>query len=316
MCWRRCHGVTELDRWTEVRSAYYVGKLGTVSAAASELKVHRATIMRHIDSLEQSLSAKLFQRHKSGYTPTDYGRGLFEVAARTELSFLEFRGRMEGQARAASGDLIITSTAILLSTLTPVLKLYQIENPGVRVEHVITENLARLEVGEAHVAIRTGSYEDMDDTVMLPLVCIRSALYAHRSYVDRYGKPKSLSEFRDHRFVSRVVGDERFAPFVWLREHIEPENVVFMSNDLSSKSAAIAEGLGIGFMPILRAEAYSGMVEIFPHNPAWDVKFWLVTHVDIHRMPKVQALLSAFRKLGFLNGDNEFRDILRPTSAL
>lgn len=223
---------------------------------------------------------------------------------------------MEGQARAASGDLIITSTAILLSTLTPVLKLYQIENPGVRVEHVITENLARLEVGEAHVAIRTGSYEDMDDTVMLPLVCIRSALYAHRSYVDRYGKPKSLSEFRDHRFVSRVVGDERFAPFVWLREHIEPENVVFMSNDLSSKSAAIAEGLGIGFMPILRAEAYSGMVEIFPHNPAWDVKFWLVTHVDIHRMPKVQALLSAFRKLGFLNGDNEFRDILRPTSAL
>ena len=62
--------------WTEVRSAYMVAKLGTVSAAADALGcVHHATILRHIDALETELSSKLFQRHKHGYTPTDVGPG-------------------------------------------------------------------------------------------------------------------------------------------------------------------------------------------------------------------------------------------------
>ena len=272
--------------------------------------------MRHIDLLENELSAKLFQRHRGGYTPTDYGNGLFKVAAKTEMSFLEFQGRMQVQARAATGKLIVTSTALLLSTITPVLEVYQRDNPGTQIEYAITESVARLELGEAHVAIRTGAYEQMEDTVMLPLVRVRSALYAHQSYIDRYGKPNDPSEFRAHRFVSRVLGDERFAPFVWLRDHIEPENVAFMSNDMSSKSSAIVEGIGIGFMPIPRAQVLSGMVEILPHNPEWDVDFWLVTHVDIHRMPKVQALLAAFRKLGFLGSGREFQDILPPKAIL
>ena len=67
--------------WTEVRSAYMVAKLGTVSAAADALGVHRATILRHIDALEAELGSKLFQRHQRGYTPTDVGRELLEVGS-------------------------------------------------------------------------------------------------------------------------------------------------------------------------------------------------------------------------------------------
>ena len=29
--------------------------------------------------------------------------------------------------------------------------------------------------------------------------------------------------------------------------------------------------------------------------PEWDSHFWLVTHVDLHRSPKVQAVLKALR---------------------
>ena len=60
-----------LDNWDEVRTAYQVARLGTVSGAAEVLGVHHATVIRHIDSLEKRLGTKLFQRHPRGYTPTE-----------------------------------------------------------------------------------------------------------------------------------------------------------------------------------------------------------------------------------------------------
>ncbi|MEO0463398.1 MAG: LysR family transcriptional regulator [Pseudomonadota bacterium] len=303
-----------MDHWTEIRSAYYVAKLGTISAAADELKLHRATVVRHVDLLEEQLEAKLFLRHQGGYTPTDYGQGLFDAAAKAEESFVDFEWRMAGQSEAVSGDLIVTSTAMLLSTFAPVLKQFQLDNPDVRVSYTVSEEVARLAMGEAHVAIRSGPYREMEDSVMLPLASVRSAVYAHQSYIDRFGKPASLADFRKHRFVSRVLDDEKFPPFLWLREHIKPDNVVFESNDMLAKFQAIKAGIGIGFLPITEADAWPDMVEVYPHNPDWNVDFYLVTHMDLHRMPKVQALIAAFRKKGFLGSHQEFAEVL-PTRS-
>ena len=55
-----------MDNWDEVRTAYQVARLGTVSGAADVLGVHHATVIRHIDALEKRLGAKLFQRHARG----------------------------------------------------------------------------------------------------------------------------------------------------------------------------------------------------------------------------------------------------------
>ncbi len=304
-----------MDQWTEIRSAYYVAKFGTLSGASSELGLHRATLMRHIDTLEERLSVKLFQRHPSGYTPTEFGQNLFDAAEAAEASFSDFENRMTRQLESPLGNLIVTTTNMLLSTVIPVIRQYQIAYPDVRVEHKVTESIARLEVGEAHIALRTGPYELMDDTVMLPFASVRTGLYAHKRYIERYGMPTSIEDLRNHRFVSRVLGEERFPPFVWLRKHIDESNVVFMSNDMNAKFTATLEGVGIGFMPIAKASVWEDMVQVFPHNPAWDVNFWLVTHVDVHRTPKVQALISTFREHGFLQNSDEFADLLPARSA-
>ena len=59
----------DMDNWMAVRTALYVARLGTVSAAAKDLEIHRATVIRHIDELEQEVGGKLFQRHARGYRP-------------------------------------------------------------------------------------------------------------------------------------------------------------------------------------------------------------------------------------------------------
>jgi DNA-binding transcriptional LysR family regulator len=69
---------------TEIRTAYQVARLGTISAAADDLGIHRATVIRHNDALESALGAKLFQRHSRGYTATEVGEDLLRVAQATE----------------------------------------------------------------------------------------------------------------------------------------------------------------------------------------------------------------------------------------
>lgn len=294
----------------EIRSAYHVAKAGTVSGAANELGIHRATVMRHVDALEAAFGTKLFQRHSKGYTPTEIGHELFNVADASNEKFDELLGRTKGQLATLSGELIITSTGMFLPTLMHAARSFQDRHPDVRLELLTTQDLPRLEYGEAHIAIRTGDFERGADNVVLPFSTVRSAMFAHQSYVDRYGRPSSVDEFNDHRFVSREFSNPKFAPFFWLKKYISEENIAVTSSDTNTKFTAIQSGLGIGFMPIYEANTRKDLVMVHPHNPDWDVDFWLVTHVDLHRTSKVQAFLASLRSLGFLRPSGEFPDPL------
>ena len=77
-----------LEPWDELRTALQVARAGTVSGAAPTAGgVHHATVIRHIDGLEDRLGVKLFQRHAKGYTLTEAGRLLTDGAAETEARF-------------------------------------------------------------------------------------------------------------------------------------------------------------------------------------------------------------------------------------
>ena len=76
-----------MNDWDEIRTAFQVARNGTVSGAAEVLGVHHATVIRHIDALEGRLGVKLFQRHARGYTATEAGQDLLQVAATTDEQF-------------------------------------------------------------------------------------------------------------------------------------------------------------------------------------------------------------------------------------
>ncbi|MEM7491265.1 MAG: LysR family transcriptional regulator, partial [Pseudomonadota bacterium] len=89
--------------WDEVRTAFQVARLGTVSGAAGALGVHHATVIRHIDSLEGKLGAKLFQRHARGYTPTEAGQDLLKVAQSTDDQLAQLANRIRGRGNEVTG---------------------------------------------------------------------------------------------------------------------------------------------------------------------------------------------------------------------
>ena len=288
--------MASVDNWDEIRTAYHVARLGTVSGAAEVLGVHHATVIRHIDALETRLGAKLFQRHARGYSATEAGNDLLKVAQTTDDQFTQLAGRIRGRGEEVTGELIVTTLSDLAALLIPSMVKFQDEHPELIVRLLTGERVFRLEYGEAHVAIRAGSAPNEPDNVVQPFISYPTALYAHRSYVARYGKPDGPEAFASHRFIA-LDDEETRAPFGrWLWRTVPRENIVYRASHSQMIEDAVEAGVGIGFMSLWPARNKPELVQIMPPDPALEARTWLVTHVDLHRTAKVQAFLSHLKE--------------------
>ncbi|MFK7869653.1 MAG: LysR family transcriptional regulator [Roseobacter sp.] len=285
-----------MENWDEIKTAFQVARMGTVSGAADVLGVHHATVIRHVDALEARLGVKLFQRHARGYTATEAGQDLLRVAQATDDQFNQLAGRIKGRGNEVSGDLVVTSLIDLAPRMAPVLAAFQRHYPDVVVRYLTGERLFRLEYGEAHVAIRAGTVPDQPDNVVQQFQMQQFGMFASKAYVKDYGRPDSLGDFPNHRFVGSDNEESR-APFErWLRENGPADRVTFRSNDTRALENAILSGAGIGFLSAMEARAHPDLEEVFEPQEVWSGPLWLVTHVDLHRTTKVQAFLDFLKK--------------------
>lgn len=283
------------ENWDEIRTAYQVARMGTVSGAAEVLGVHHATVIRHVDALEARLGTKLFQRHPRGYTPTEAGQQLLAVGQATEDQFAQLAARIAGAGEEMRGELILTSLPALAALVMPAMAELMRAHPALVLRYITDPRVFRLEYGEAHVAIRAGARPTEPDNVVSQLGVNRTALYAAPDYIERHGRPKGPNDLAGHRFIGPDSRESRAPYFRWLAGQVPPEAMVFMANEMASQQAAIEAGLGLGFLPVLQGRAIPRLVEVVAPMQDWDSPFWLVTHVDLHRTPKVQAALKALR---------------------
>jgi DNA-binding transcriptional LysR family regulator len=285
-----------MENWDEIRTAFEVARHGTVSGAAAALGVHHATVIRHIDALETRLGVKLFQRHPRGYTATEAGADLLQVAQATEDQFGQLVNRIRGRGQGIGGELVVTSLAALSPLLAPVLTEFQARHPGLVVRYLTGERLFRLEYGEAHVAIRAGSVPQQPDNVVRPLMTQKMAMVAHDSYISRHGLPRDEADLAGHWFVGDDEAQSR-APFNrWLADIVPRDRIAFRSMDSRTMRDAILSGAGIGFLPLWDRQGRSDLHDVLAPRPEWASPLWLVTHVDLHRTAKVQAFLALLRE--------------------
>lgn len=285
-----------MENWDEIKTAYQVARLGTVSGAAEILGVHHATVIRHIDALEKRLGEKLFQRHARGYTATEAGRDLMTVAQSTEDQFAQLANRIRGHGETVSGELVVTSIADISYQLSKLMTEFQAEYPNLIIRFLTGARLFRLDYGEAHVAVRAGNAPSEPDYVVQPFLVMHHGLYASPEYAATYGLPKTDADLSEHRFV--INDDEASrAPFYhWLRTVVPPEALSFRAAEPAPIYDGIRVGAGLGFLSRIAAAQYPDLIEVMPPRPEWSANLWLVTHVDLHRTLKVQRFLSFLKE--------------------
>ncbi|MFT6931616.1 MAG: DNA-binding transcriptional LysR family regulator [Paracoccaceae bacterium] len=283
------------EHWDEVRTAYQVARMGTVSGAAEVLGVHHATVIRHIDALEGRLGAKLFQRHARGYTPTEAGQDLLVVAASTDDQFTQLAGRIKGRGNEVTGDLVVTSLGSISPLFVPAMAAFQKEHPDLTIRLLTDERLFRLEYGEAHVAIRAGKADDNPDNIVQPFFTQNMRLVAHADYVAEYGLPDETN-LDHHRFIGSAQDRSRAPFFRWMAEMVPESSIVYRTSDLRGMKDAVLAGIGIGFVASWDRFGTEDLVEMLPPLEEWASPLWLVTHMDLHRTAKVQTFLQFLKE--------------------
>ena len=284
-----------MESWDEIRTAYQVARVGTVSGAAEALGVHHATVIRHVDALEARLGTKLFQRHARGYTPTEAGADLLRVAGAADDQLTQLASRIRGAGEGVTGALTVTSLRLVSRPITAALVALQAEHPGLTVRYLTDERLLKLEYGEAHVAVRAGARPDQPDNVVQPYGSVRIGLYASEGYAAKTGLPKDESDLDGHSFVTLDSLESR-APYArWLRERVPEAAMTFRASEQATVVQAVAAGAGLGFATAWEMEEVGGLRLALGPKPEWSAPLWLVTHVDLHRSAKVQAALGALK---------------------
>ncbi|WP_395174149.1 LysR family transcriptional regulator [Roseibium alexandrii] len=284
-----------MDNWNEFRTAAHVARLGTVSAASAALGVHRITVTRHIDALEGLLGAKLFQRHARGFTPTELGYELLRIADATYAQFGELKRLARGVSDAIEGTIIITALDVLVPFVLPMIADVRARHPNLNVNLVSSDRVLKLEYGEATLAFRIGPKPDHPDNVVIPALKIEMGLYAAPQYIQTHGQPPEPGGFADHIYVGPDDSSPRPPYFNWLDANVPEDRVHIRCNNVAGTFEAVKAGLGVGFLPRVTAEA-NGCVQICERDHSWNETVWAVTHMDLHRSSKVQAILAVIRK--------------------
>jgi DNA-binding transcriptional LysR family regulator len=286
-----------MEHWTEIRTAFQVAKLGTVSAASRALGVHRATVNRHIDALEDELGARVFIRNPKGYTLTEFGEELLQVAQKTDELFEDLVGRAKGSKSQVEGEIILTSLPPFTNVLMAPIAAFRAANPNCQVAIIASEDLQRLEYGEAHIALRAGPKPEHPDYVVQSFGKVGLNLYAHDSYLSRKDMPDSVTDLALHEFVLPPRTEGRVPIWTWISAEVANPKVAVVARDPIVARQAVLAGLGLGILSEFDVAGRRDLHAVLPTKKHWAVPLWLVTHVDLHRTGKVQEMLKRIKAL-------------------
>ncbi|MGY5451670.1 LysR family transcriptional regulator [Agarivorans sp. MS3-6] len=275
--------------WNDIHIAYQVATLGTLTAAAEALDVHHSTVLRRINALEERLGTRLFHRHARGYQPTEAGIMLTQAAENTQNDFNRLLGKLAGTDNQLSGTLVLTTVNNMADILLPLLAEFQTLYPSIKMEYAADSRILKLEHGEAHVSIRPGNKPKDLDYVVQHLGEIPMTLYGSKSYVQQYGRIRSLEQVVGHRLISTIEPYSQISAIHWMNSQVDPQQISLRVNDFNAFIPAIKAGFGAAPLSCWLAKQHPDLYPLIEPPVQWAIPQWLTTHVDMHRISKVQA---------------------------
>ncbi|MEO1530274.1 MAG: LysR family transcriptional regulator, partial [Planctomycetota bacterium] len=245
--------------WTEIRAAYLVGELQTLSRAAKHLGVHRSTLMRQITTLEEQVGRKIFIRRRDGYLPTEFGRELIAVARHVDKDIQAFFERRSSDDHSPRSVITIAApsslSCLMMAALPPLRRLH----PDLWCSFLDLDSPNDTATENADIAFSLHNVATPEYPAQI-FTTLEMNLYASSDYVRDHGKLKTLTDLADHAFVCSYPNFGTDDTDAWLRIHVPARNIVFRSTSKCALNSAIERGLGIGFMPTLIAEGNENLV--------------------------------------------------------
>lgn len=251
---------------------------GSLTGAAKVLGVPKSTVSRRLARLEETLGQQLVLRTSRAFRLTEAGEALYR---RSAPALLDLDLAMEATRDAATtpvGALRVTAPVDLGSSapFASAMARFAARWPRLRLSVDLSDRLVDLVAEGVDVACRlhTGPLEDRASLKVRRLMPLAMGLFATREYLERAGRPDSVSALETHALVRLDRGEHTGRPrganplpfFEELAPHeggaaATGRSLGLTTSSMSFAAAAVASGAGIGLLPRLVAEGLPTPVE-------------------------------------------------------
>ncbi len=274
--------------WNLLRTFVDIVRAGGIGAAARKLNRQQPSISAALKRLEEHVGATLLLRTATGVEMTAAGKAMMALCEDMLESARMMPHQIAQATRRVEGYVRIQIVSGLVSPeFDEAIASFHRRNPDIHIEVRVSpwrQVLDALEQGEVEIGVSYDS--NVRGTLKYePLLVERQQLYCARSNPWFGHHVTRLSDLKDEHFV--LTGDDEIELITNLRRRNGlGTKVSGLAEDINEAQRLIRLGVGVGFLPILAAQADVASGRLWPMlyadaEPSYDI--YLLARTDPSR---------------------------------
>ena len=255
--------------WDNVKLFLALMRTKSLRRAAKLIDVSHPTARRRLDQLEGELGFSLFNRRTEGLIATEQAEALLPAAQEIERAVNQFGRSAKASDTELEGPIKVTLPNLLATDLLmPSFVAFAKEHPRINLELDVSYDVARLDRGEADIALR---FIFADQSPQETLVGRKTS----RIFSATYGEGDSWIGWRG--------GDrDQF----WIQESEYPDyQTSCVMPDATLQRAACIAGLGLTRLPCFFADPHLARKS----EPEHSFDLWVLVHPDLKRLERLRV---------------------------
>lgn len=273
--------------WNDIPYFLAVADSKTLTGAAQKLSVNHSTVFRRINTLEDKLGLRLFDRLPDGYSLTEAGASVVEHARMAESSIHSFERAVVGKDYQLSGEIRISAPATLaIKYLAPCIAKFRAKHSGIKIDLIVSDAEHDLSRREADLALRATNKPP--EYLIGRRICeLIWHVYASKRYLEKHGSPQTMKELVHHQLVGAEESLLRVDAYKFFTEEYPSENFVCSASDMRTITSLCAQNLGISVLPSNYSD--HNLVKLFKVKPEIRIGLWILTHPDLRHVIRIRA---------------------------
>ncbi len=294
---------------------YVTAKSGGVSKAAKHLRISQPSLSSQLKVLEGQLNLKLFQKvgrgnelTKAGSAVFGFCRQMFEVSEQMSESILQRLPSITRRIHIGVSDEVERS--FVVEVVSHFLKEQKVsQRPKVTIVAGTQAQLSeRLKFRELDIIITELAITDPElmnlSRVEVPVVLACPMQWKVKSKSRNIKAADAVSEIIEGNVSEWVMPSNKFKLRAEIDRFFETNElkgrVVLESDVMASIVRSVADGIGMGFFPLIyiAKETRGKMLRLLgPKNGYWKYRVWLVCSHQSHNDILIQSFAKAFKEV-------------------
>ena len=282
-----------------IRTFIRVFDLGSMSAAARDLRISPAVASARISQLENHLNTRLFSRTTRSLQPTEQGRVFYEGATRILDAISDAEGALTDATQTLRGTIFAAAPlSVGRKLLAPLIPGFKTLNPLVDIRLRLSDRKVDLIAEGLDVVLFQGQPDDSNLMWRQLTTCPR-VLCAAPDYIARRGLPQTGDALLADKHDCLTLRFPGAAEFRWTLQTQEgpqkfPISGPFETDDSDVLTDWALGGSGVIMKPIYEISdhlASGALVEVCTQTPPLPVPLGFLFPHKRHQDPKIRAFI-------------------------